>query len=112
MVATGGVGSAFPVSSSLETVKARNKFSGVPQLERRPMDIRAQRLNRKRKHQLSRQNLDKVQTPLVEAHRPSKKRISEASRHHKNYEIAAKKSRVPKNIHTSVLKIIENKNLN
>ena len=99
MVASGGVGGRIPIVSNLPVVRAANKSSGNAQRERRPMDIRTKRQKRKRDHEKARSNLATLRTPLVEAHRPNKKRVEEASRHKKNYERAAKRSRVPKVLH-------------
>ena len=101
-VATGGIGASLPVVSNLETVRALNKTKKNAQLERRPVDIRRKRKKRKRDYDRAHTKLHAVQTPLVEAHRPNKKRISEASRHQKNFKAKAKKTGVPKTLHPSV----------
>ena len=102
MLATGGVGNAIPIVSNLETVRALNKSDGSAQRERRPMDVRTQRRKRKRAHEAAQTKLATVRTPLVEANRPNTKRVEEASRHQRNYEVAAKRSRVPKILHSSI----------
>ena len=102
MLASGANSSSYPVVSTLETVRASNKVSGFAQQERRPFDVRAQRRKRKKVFQKTRKYLDTVQTPLVEANRPNKKRKSEASRHQKNYKIAVGKSKIPKSLHPSL----------
>ena len=60
------------------------------------------RLKRKRDHDKAQRKLDTLQTPLVEAHRPNKKRRSEASRHQKTYSKTVKKTRVPKELHPTL----------
>ena len=101
-VAVGRTGSSIPVISNVEAVRAMNKAGNDAQRERRPLDIRVQRQKRKRDHDRALKALDTLQTPLVEAHRPNKKRISEASRYQKNYERIAKKKRVPKQLHSAI----------
>ena len=102
MVATGGTGNSVPVVSNLESVRAANKAGRVAQMEQRPQDLMRQRLKRKQDHEAAKRKLDTVQTPLVEALRRSKKRMSEANRHQKNYSRTAKKTRVPKELHPSL----------
>ena len=108
-VASAGAGTSLPVVSNLETVRAANKTGRNPQSERRPHNIRIQVQKRKRARDTAQKNLAALQTPLVEAHRPSKKRASEASRHQKNYELASKKSRVPKKLHPLIESSLESK---
>ena len=103
MVATGGVSNVFPVVSNLEEVRAMNKSGVKPQLERRPRDVRELQRNRKRAREAARTALATLQTPLVEANRPNKKRESEASRHQKNYLAAVKKRKVPKVLHSFII---------
>ena len=95
MMATGGVGTAFPVVSNLASLRALNKSGGIPQLERKPIDVMVQRQSRKRAREAAQINLHSTHTPLVEAHRPREKRTAEAERLRKTYEAAARKSRVP-----------------
>ena len=102
MMATGAHDACIPVISNLDSVEALNKFTRDPQTERRPLAIREQRQERKRAHEVANSILDTVQTPLIEAHRPGKKRKAEASRHKKNYAAAAKRARVPEIVHSSI----------
>ena len=83
-------------------MRALNKSGGNPQLERKPIDVRAQRQSRKRAREAAQINLHSIHTPLVEAHRPSKKRTAEAERLRKTYKAAARKSRVPETIHAAI----------
>ena len=100
-VATRSVGCSFPDVSNVETVKALNKAGCDAQRERQPKDIRVQRQRRKRDYDTALTALDRLQMPLVEAHRPNRKRISGAS-HQKNYARKAKKTRVPKQLHFAI----------
>ena len=102
MLASGGTGKSYPVVSSLEAVQARNKTSRFALRERRPLDVQTQRQNRRRMRETMRSHLDSLQTPLVEANRPNKKRKSEASRNQKNYKRAADKARIPLSLHRSL----------
>ena len=102
MAAAGAGGCRLPVVSNLESVRASNKSDRAAQVEQRPLSVREKRLKRKRDQEAAAQNLDKIQTPLVEAHRPNKKRKSEASRHQKTYLRAAKRSKIPKALHISI----------
>ena len=102
MIAAGAAGTSYPVVSSLETVRASNKVSGVAQKQRRPFDVRYHRQKRERVFEVTRKQLNAVQTPLVKANRPNKRRKSEASRNQKNYKIAAKKTKIPKSLHPSL----------
>ena len=108
-VAAAGTRTSIPVLSNLEMVRAANKTGRKPQSERTPQDIRILGQERKRARDAARRNLAALQTPLVEAHRPSKKRASEASRHQKNYELVSKKSRVPKKLHPLIESSLESK---
>ena len=87
----------------MESVRAANKASSVAQMEQQPQDLMTKRLKRKRDHDAAQRKLDTLQTPLVEAHRPNKKRMSEASRHQKTYSKTAKKTRIPKELHPTVI---------
>ena len=102
MLAAGASGKSFPIVSNLVRVRAANKAGSYAQREQRPQDFRKQQGKRKREHEAARRCLDTLQTPLVEAHRPNKKRKSEASRHQKNYQRAAMKTRVPRELHPSM----------
>ena len=102
MLASGGAEHKIPIVSNLQAVRAANKSSGNARKQLRPVDIRTERKKRKRAREDARSNLATVQTPLVAAHRPNKKRVTEASRHQKNYEVSAKRSRVPKVLHPSI----------
>ena len=106
LLASGAAGGSFPVVSSLEAVQASNKGTSEAQKERRPQDIKIQPKKRKI-GAMSRGKLHTVQTPLVEANRPNKKRKSEASRHQKNYQAAARKSKLPKSLNPSIKKILD-----
>ena len=105
MTATGAHDGCIPVVSNLDSVRALNKSMRDPQTERRPLAIREQRQERKRARAAANSILDTVQTPLIEAHRPGKKRKAEASRQKKNYAAAAKRTRVPKTVHSSIQQI-------
>ena len=111
-VATAGFRTSLPVVSNLETVRAANKTQRDLQQERRPRDIKNQRQKRKRAREAAKRKLATVQTPLVEAHRPSKKRASEANRHQKNYELASKKYRIPKKMNPLMKSNLESKESN
>ena len=102
MLASGASRGSYPVVSSSAMVRASNKVSASQQKERRPCDVRAQRQKRERFLERTHKHLDAVQTPLVEANRPNKKRKSEASRNQKNYKIAARKLRIPESLHPSI----------
>jgi len=71
--ASADVGTSFPVVSNLDTVRAANKISRNPQSERKPHDIKNQVQRRKRARDTAEEHLAALQTPIVEAHRPSKK---------------------------------------
>ena len=107
LTALGGVGANIPVVSNVQSVRALNKSGRDPQYERRPCDIRVLRKKRKRSNKSARTFLHTVQTPLVDANRPSHKRINEAKRHRRNYEAAAKRSRVPKTLHSSIKPVLD-----
>ena len=102
MLTTGAGFGAYPVVSNLEAVRASNKSTRRAQRERVPQDVRAQYAKGKRKLDVALKRLAKVQTPLVEAHRPNKKRKSEINRNKKNYEAAVRKRKLPKELHSSL----------
>ena len=107
MLATGGVGNALPIVSNIQSVRALNKSGRSAQNELCPRDVIIKRTKRKWVDEEIRKNLAAVQTPLVEAHRPSKKHGEEASRLQKNYRLAVKKSKIPKSFHTSMKSIFD-----
>ena len=86
MKAAGGTGQSLPVISNLATLQARNKICSSALREKRPHDVSTQRQKRKHAQETAQKKLDSLQTPLVEANRPNKKRKSEVSRNQKNYK--------------------------